>query len=193
MPLDTDSLSSLANRAFESVRRKAARAARLIMGYRSRRACWSPHSSRSCGCVPNPRKSPPSWPRAESSGPSLGTSVLNASGYVVARRMSTVSSKVTGKIAEIFVEEGMAVKEGSGAGAPRSGELRDHAHDGRARARSFAAQSHRDRSAPRRCAAQSRAQRSAGHSSNSSARRRSTRRRRKRTRSPRAWRRRRRR
>jgi RND family efflux transporter MFP subunit len=49
---------------------------------------------------------------ADSSGPSLGTSVLNASGYVVARRVSTVSSKVTGKIAEIFVEEGMAVKEG---------------------------------------------------------------------------------
>jgi RND family efflux transporter MFP subunit len=38
--------------------------------------------------------------------------VLNASGYVVVRRVSTVSSKVTGKIAEIFVEEGMVVKEG---------------------------------------------------------------------------------
>ena len=49
---------------------------------------------------------------AESAGPSLGTAVLNASGYVVARRISTVSSKVTGKIAEIFVEEGMTVKEG---------------------------------------------------------------------------------
>jgi RND family efflux transporter MFP subunit len=49
---------------------------------------------------------------SESSGPSLGNAVLNASGYVVARRISTVSSKVTGKIAEIFVEEGMAVKEG---------------------------------------------------------------------------------
>jgi RND family efflux transporter MFP subunit len=49
---------------------------------------------------------------SESSGPSLGNAVLNASGYVVVRRVSTVSSKVTGKIAEIFVEEGMAVKEG---------------------------------------------------------------------------------
>jgi RND family efflux transporter MFP subunit len=48
---------------------------------------------------------------AESSGPSLGTSVLNASGYVVARRMSTVSSKVTGKVLEIYVEEGMEVKK----------------------------------------------------------------------------------
>ena len=48
---------------------------------------------------------------AQSTGPSLGNAVLNASGYVVARRMSTVSSKVTGKIAEIFVEEGMAVEK----------------------------------------------------------------------------------
>jgi len=49
---------------------------------------------------------------SESTGPSLGNSVLNASGYVVVRRISTVSSKVTGKVAEIFVEEGMQVKEG---------------------------------------------------------------------------------
>ncbi len=49
---------------------------------------------------------------AETTGPSLGNSVLNASGYVVARRISTVSSKVMGKIAEIYVEEGMEVKEG---------------------------------------------------------------------------------
>lgn len=48
---------------------------------------------------------------AQSTGPSLGNSVLNASGYVVARRMSTVSSKVTGRISEILVEEGMAVEK----------------------------------------------------------------------------------
>ena len=47
----------------------------------------------------------------ESSGPSLGNSVLNASGYVVARRMSTVASKVTGRVLEIYVEEGMEVKK----------------------------------------------------------------------------------
>ena len=40
------------------------------------------------------------------------TAVLNASGYVVARREATVSSKVTGKIAEILIEEGMVVAEG---------------------------------------------------------------------------------
>src|SRR5690606_28678106 len=41
------------------------------------------------------------------------SSVLNASGYVVARREATVSSKVTGKVAEVFVEEGMVVEEGA--------------------------------------------------------------------------------
>ncbi len=41
-----------------------------------------------------------------------GASVLNASGYVTARRRATVSSKVTGKVTEVNVEEGMAVREG---------------------------------------------------------------------------------
>jgi RND family efflux transporter MFP subunit len=39
-------------------------------------------------------------------------SVLNASGYVTARRRATVSSKVTGKVVEVNVDEGMAVREG---------------------------------------------------------------------------------
>jgi len=38
--------------------------------------------------------------------------VLNASGYVTARRRATVSSKITGKVIEVNVEEGMAVKQG---------------------------------------------------------------------------------
>lgn len=38
--------------------------------------------------------------------------VLDASGYVVARRQATVSAKVTGKVAEVLIEEGMRVKEG---------------------------------------------------------------------------------
>ena len=41
-----------------------------------------------------------------------GAAVLNASGYVVARRQATVSAKTTGRIAEVLIEEGMAVKEG---------------------------------------------------------------------------------
>jgi RND family efflux transporter MFP subunit len=38
--------------------------------------------------------------------------VLNASGYVTARRRATVSSKITGKVVEVNVEEGQAVREG---------------------------------------------------------------------------------
>jgi RND family efflux transporter MFP subunit len=38
--------------------------------------------------------------------------VLNASGYVVARRRATVSSKVTGKVLRILIEEGQPVREG---------------------------------------------------------------------------------
>ncbi|MEW5982880.1 MAG: efflux RND transporter periplasmic adaptor subunit [Acidobacteriota bacterium] len=38
--------------------------------------------------------------------------VLNASGYVTARRRATVSSKMTGKIVDVRVEEGMAVTKG---------------------------------------------------------------------------------
>jgi len=38
--------------------------------------------------------------------------VLNASGYVTARRQATVSSKFTGKVTEILIEEGMLVDEG---------------------------------------------------------------------------------
>lgn len=41
-----------------------------------------------------------------------GSTVLNASGYVTARRQATVSSKVTGKVVEVLIEEGMTVKEG---------------------------------------------------------------------------------
>jgi RND family efflux transporter MFP subunit len=40
------------------------------------------------------------------------SSVLDASGYVVARRQATVSSKLTGKVEEVLVEEGMRVEQG---------------------------------------------------------------------------------
>jgi RND family efflux transporter MFP subunit len=40
------------------------------------------------------------------------STVLNASGYVTARRKATVAAKVTGRVADIRVEEGMPVKEG---------------------------------------------------------------------------------
>lgn len=43
---------------------------------------------------------------------SASATVLNASGYVTARRQATVSAKVTGKVAEVLIEEGMRVQAG---------------------------------------------------------------------------------
>jgi len=41
-----------------------------------------------------------------------GTSLLDASGYIVARRRATVSSKVTGKVVKVMLEEGQRVEAG---------------------------------------------------------------------------------
>ena len=48
----------------------------------------------------------------QASGGGAQAAVLNASGYVVARRLATVSSKVTGKVVEVLVEEGQSVRKG---------------------------------------------------------------------------------
>lgn len=45
-------------------------------------------------------------------GASGASSVLDATGYVVARRMATVSAKITGKVEQVLIEEGMQVTEG---------------------------------------------------------------------------------
>lgn len=58
-------------------------------------------------------------------GPSAASAVLNASGYVVARRRATVSSKVTGKVMDVLIEEGHPV---------RAGQVVAHLDDSQARA-----------------------------------------------------------
>ena len=50
--------------------------------------------------------------RVRSVSVDAGTTVLNASGYVTARRQATVSSKTAGQIIEIAIEEGMEVTAG---------------------------------------------------------------------------------
>jgi HlyD family secretion protein len=45
-------------------------------------------------------------------GPNAGTPMLTASGYLVARHQSVVSSKIQGRISELRVEEGSVVREG---------------------------------------------------------------------------------
>ncbi|MFO1465274.1 MAG: efflux RND transporter periplasmic adaptor subunit [Steroidobacteraceae bacterium] len=42
-----------------------------------------------------------------------GASLLDASGYVVARRQATVSAKITGKVTEVLIEEGQHVDKGA--------------------------------------------------------------------------------
>ncbi len=52
---------------------------------------------------------------AVAQGSSVSTpsdSVLDATGYVVARRQATVSAKTTGKVIEVLIEEGVVVAEG---------------------------------------------------------------------------------
>jgi len=49
---------------------------------------------------------------APSAAGAAGGSVLDASGYVVARRMATVSAKITGRVREVRIEEGQRVEEG---------------------------------------------------------------------------------
>ena len=50
--------------------------------------------------------------RAASDAPGAA-SVLDASGYVTARRQATVSAKITGKVVEVLIEEGQRVEEGA--------------------------------------------------------------------------------
>jgi RND family efflux transporter MFP subunit len=47
-----------------------------------------------------------------SEGAGAQKTLLNASGYVTARRVATVSSKVSGKVMEVLIEEGMKVEAG---------------------------------------------------------------------------------
>ena len=51
-------------------------------------------------------------PARQRAGGGADRTILNASGYVTARRQATVSAKVTGKVSEVLIEEGMKVKEG---------------------------------------------------------------------------------
>src|SRR5262252_265898 len=46
------------------------------------------------------------------SGPSAGTPILTASGYLVARHQSVISSKIQGRLSGLYVEEGSYVKQG---------------------------------------------------------------------------------
>jgi len=50
--------------------------------------------------------------RSANPAAAAGGSLLDASGYVVARRQATVAAKITGKVTEVMIEEGQHVKAG---------------------------------------------------------------------------------
>jgi len=49
-------------------------------------------------------------PLAKSAGTNAGASLLDATGYVVARREATVGPKISGKLRDVLIEEGMHVE-----------------------------------------------------------------------------------
>ena len=51
-------------------------------------------------------------PASPSSAAAPAASILDASGYVVARRQATVSAKITGKVVAVLIEEGQRVEAG---------------------------------------------------------------------------------
>lgn len=59
-----------------------------------------------------PQASPSQPPPAQAAPISRTAGTLAASGYVVARRKATVAAEITGKVVEVFIDEGMNVTEG---------------------------------------------------------------------------------
>ena len=49
---------------------------------------------------------------ARAAGDPAATALLNASGYVTPRRRATVAAKITARVVDVYVDEGMAVTEG---------------------------------------------------------------------------------
>jgi RND family efflux transporter MFP subunit len=64
------------------------------------------------GWLSRPSAAPVRVAAVHEAGGAAAGAVLNATGYVTARRQATVSSKVTGKVAEVLIEEGMEVRQG---------------------------------------------------------------------------------
>ena len=73
---------------------------------------------------------------------SQGASLLDASGYVVARRQATVSSKITGKVQEVLIEEGQHVAAGQVIARLDSSNAKAAADQARAQAASAQAALH---------------------------------------------------
>jgi RND family efflux transporter MFP subunit len=73
-----------------------------------------PKGEEQTAATETPAASDTSAPASATSGTTTVGSggVLSASGYVTARRLATVSAEITGRIADVFIEEGMTVQAG---------------------------------------------------------------------------------
>jgi multidrug efflux pump subunit AcrA (membrane-fusion protein) len=73
------------------------------------RLVGSPVEQLSSGVAAAEETAPPASPSAAAAPVA---SILDASGYVVARRQATVSAKITGKVVAVLIEEGQRVEAG---------------------------------------------------------------------------------
>jgi RND family efflux transporter MFP subunit len=62
--------------------------------------------------APQPASQPQTSQPPQQPAPNKAAGNLAASGYVVARRKATVAAEITGKVVEVFIDEGMTVTEG---------------------------------------------------------------------------------
>jgi HlyD family secretion protein len=62
--------------------------------------------------APQPASQPQTSQPPQQPAPNKAAGNLAASGYVVARRKATVAAEITGKVVEIFIDEGMTVTDG---------------------------------------------------------------------------------
>ncbi len=85
-----------------------------------------------------PRAAVVSVAEARPSGDPASASLLNASGYVTPRRRATVAAKITARVVDVYVDEGMVVTEG---------QLLARLDDSDARRRLRAAETQRDATA----------------------------------------------
>jgi len=94
--------------------RKAVIAGTAVVGiaavaFAAARLTDTPAEQLSSGVAAGQETAPPTSP---SSAAAPAASILDASGYVVARRQATVSAKITGKVAAVLIEEGQRVEAG---------------------------------------------------------------------------------
>jgi RND family efflux transporter MFP subunit len=85
-------------------------AAFAVSGFRMQDRSKETSNETSSQAVAQPQAAQPQRRQDAAGGGELGN--LAASGYVVARRKATVAAEITGKVVEIFIDEGMTVTEG---------------------------------------------------------------------------------